>query len=202
MENQDKQNETFYEEMNKNITFKNASELTHFLRLALSKDDTYTSSIYFARQMVSSEGLFLQNLPKFQDDEDIVFLAVNQDGSALQFRSERLKKDRRIALKRVSNNGIIYRSLDESLKRDPEIAKSAVSRFGEIFKFIPEDLKRNDLIIKSAIKNYPYAINEVPNYIRNKYTELFIASMEDYEEKILQESKKNKRTEELHYEFN
>ncbi len=166
--------------------FTNASEIVNAIKLALSIDETYTSNVYFAKQMVMNEGLYLQHLPKFQDDESVVFLAVSQDGSSLSYRSKRLQQNKKIALERVSNNGIIYHMLDQELKKDIDITKRAVRRFGEMYRYIPEELKKNDEIIKDSIKNYPFVINDVPEDMRNNYAELFSDSIHSYEENLKQ----------------
>ena len=76
---------------------------------------------------VKNDGFALENLPHRKDDRLIALAAVNQDGLALRYASDRLKNDRDIVLAAVSQDGYALHYASEVLKNDREVVITAKS---------------------------------------------------------------------------
>jgi len=79
--------------------------------------------------------------------------AVKQDGMALQYADESLKRDRDIVLAAVKQNGFVCRYADKSLRRDSEFVLSAVKRNGSALRLADESLKRDRGVVFTAVMN-------------------------------------------------
>jgi len=75
-----------------------------------------------ALRKVSHNGLSLRRCPaEFQDHFDVVMAAVAIDGRALQYASERLRRDRAVVAAAVTQNGVSLRHASAELRCDPDI---------------------------------------------------------------------------------
>ena len=68
---------------------------------------------------------------KDNKDRDEVMAAVKEDGSALQFADESLKKDKEIVLAAVKQDGFALQYADKSLKKDNEVVMAAIKQDSE-----------------------------------------------------------------------
>ena len=91
-------------------------------------------------------------------DKEIVMAAVKQDGYALQYADESLKKDREIVLAAVKQNCDALEYADESLKKNKEIVMAAVKQDGRALEYADESLKKNKEIVMAAVKQDGYAL--------------------------------------------
>jgi predicted nucleic acid-binding Zn-ribbon protein len=71
--------------------------------------------------VVSNDGLDLENFEELQDDDDVVMAAVKNNGSALQFASERLRADKEIVIAAVKNDPYVIVFASEELQDDDDV---------------------------------------------------------------------------------
>ena len=108
---------------------------------------------------VSSNGLDLAKIEiKFRDDDEIVRLAVSNNGNALAFASERLQKNYDIVSTAVieSPDAIIHAQLNLNSERQLNLLLDTIKRADcdLIDKLDPQYLK-NRCVLLTAIYQYP-----------------------------------------------
>ncbi|WAM04215.1 DUF4116 domain-containing protein [Mycoplasmopsis cynos] len=91
---------------------------------------------------------------------------MKQNGSALQYVSEELKKDKAFMLEAVKRNyGALWYASDE-LKRDKDVVLEAVKQSDWALQYVSEELIKNKEFIFKIIKINPYIILYFINDIR------------------------------------
>ena len=70
---------------------------------------------------VKVDGWQLENYPEFQDDNDVVLVAVKNEGATIQFASERLKSDKKTVIAAIKNDPYILDFVDEKFRDDDDI---------------------------------------------------------------------------------
>ncbi len=81
------------------------------------------------------------------DNDEIVFLAIQEAKSNIKYVSPRLRKNRSLALQVVKDNGELLKYLDPSLQDDEEIALLAIINNWRSFEYISPRLKQNKSLI-------------------------------------------------------
>ena len=76
--------------------------------------------------------------------------AVQSDGGALRYASERLRNDKKIVLEAVTNNGMALEFASEALKDNFKIVKIATKSKGASIRHASARLQRNRFIILSS----------------------------------------------------
>jgi hypothetical protein len=118
---------------------------------------------------VKQNGLALQFASEsLKNDQEIVKIAVKQNGLALQFASESLKNDQEIVKIAVKQNGLALQFASESLKNDQEIVKIAVEQNGLALQFASESLKSNLKIVKIAVEQNGLALQFASESLKNE----------------------------------
>ena len=115
-----------------------------------------------------------QVLKKFKNDKEVVKVAVENHGSALQYASDNLKDDREVVKIAVKSYGMSLEYASNRLKDDKEIVKIALKNGYDFLpgglsvfalKYASSRLKDNEEIISFAI-NQKYGSNdELCNYV-------------------------------------
>jgi hypothetical protein len=78
---------------------------------------------------VTKEGYALESLSaNFQDDEDVVEVAMGQNPFAFQFASKRLKDNNNMAIFAVNKQGLLLQYLSETLQDDESIVQLAITQ--------------------------------------------------------------------------
>ena len=94
------------------------------------------------------------HLTHLKDDEDVVMVALQEDGGALEFISKRLRANRKFVQIAVKNDGCALKFAAFTFQRDKEIILTAINNTNHkryIQSLIPYCLKIDKDII-SAIK--------------------------------------------------
>lgn len=123
----------------------------------------YQNSI--AYQLLSKNGLLLKNeflKENFNNHENLVEVAINQNGLAIKYASTNLKKNIKIAKLAIKQNAFAYNFIDDSLKSVSEIVENAIFS--------------NIQIIQPYLYNKTYKYHIKPELFQNNT---------DYFEKIL-----------------
>jgi len=82
---------------------------------------------------------------------DIMENAVRQNGLALRYASEDLKKNFSLVLNAVRQNGRAIRYADDSLKNNIDIVRAAVNQDGTALEFASDELRANESIVRDAV---------------------------------------------------
>lgn len=72
----------------------------------------------------------LKYLPSFQNDREIVKLAVTKNGLSLELASENLRDDKEIVRLAVTENGHALQYASDDLRKDREIVEISVTENG------------------------------------------------------------------------
>jgi len=91
---------------------------------------------------------------KDNKDRNEVLAAVKEDGNALEYADESLKKDKEIVMAAVKQDGWALEYADESLKKDKEIVMAAVTQdeWCTPLFFADTSLKKDKEIVMVAVK--------------------------------------------------
>ena len=109
----------------------------------------------FVLKQVQQKGLALKFVSNFQDNEEIVKIAVQQDGWALCYASKRLKDNEEIVKEAVKQNGWGLEFASKRLKNNEKIVNEAVKQNGYALQFASCNLQ------KEFIKKQPELIKYV-----------------------------------------
>ena len=85
------------------------------------------------KQELAKDGLELRKYPEFQDNEEVVLLAVKENGFALEFASKRLQNKKEIVIEAVKEDCEALYYASDDLRDNPEIVLIAMQeRWGAI----------------------------------------------------------------------
>jgi hypothetical protein len=88
----------------------------------------------------------------------MVALAVQQNGLALHYVSERFKDDPVCVTLAVQQNGLALEHASARFKNDPVLLTIAVQRDGTAIGYASDELKRNESIVKLAVQQQPFVV--------------------------------------------
>ena len=112
-------------------------------------------------------GLTLQYAGEFQNDKELVLMAVQQDGLELQFASPELRRDKDIVLAAVQHNGQALRFAGPELRNTKEIILAAVQQDGSALRYASPELRNTKPIVMTAVVQHgltlEYASKELQN---------------------------------------
>lgn len=143
--------------------------------------------------VVRINGKFLKDAPKFQNDQDIVreaiqnnpmalefasldlrnvleivSIATDIDPSALQFASDRLREDDNFVFKCVEKDGRAFEFASNRLKKDKILIKAALIQAGpKIVKFIPDPLKKDKPFVLELLTINASIMSDLPSEIKD-----------------------------------
>ena len=122
---------------NPNI-YVNASPITH-----ISAGDPPTLTLH---------GSIDKIVPIYQGD--ILDKTLKQNGVALEFVEESLKKDQEVVLEAVKRSGWALQFADKNLKKNKEIVLEAVKHTGFALEFADKSLKKDKEIVLETVKSH------------------------------------------------
>ena len=148
----------------------------------------------FVIKVVSKKGCMLQHLPDYQDHWDVVRAAVNNNGYAMKYASDRLKdsivlasiaiqtttaayifispglrNNREITDWAVRMDGMCIQYASEELRNDKDILIKAVSNNGNCLQFIPDNWKDDENIVSAAICQNPLSLQHASPRMRQAF---------------------------------
>ena len=96
-------------------------------------------------------GEVINDIPqKLKENNAYALMAINSNGSALRFLSDKYKKDKEFVLKAVKN-GASIEYLDEDFKNDKEIVFKAAENNWREFEFASEELRNDKAFISQVL---------------------------------------------------
>ena len=81
---------------------------------------------------------------------DVVLAAVNQCGTALSYASAELQADYRVVMAAVTMNGIALRDASRELQANNDVVTKAVTMNGMALQFASDELRANEEIVDAA----------------------------------------------------
>jgi len=84
------------------------------------------------------------------DDDEFVKAAVEQDGLAIRFATDRLRNEREIILAAVASNGLALWYATEILRRDFEVVYAAVQQNAHALNYAAGDVQEDPRLIEAA----------------------------------------------------
>ena len=122
--------------------------------------------------------LFLQS-GALQDDEEIVKVALTQDGEALEFASDRLKGKKDIVLLAIKTAPWTAFYASEKLKADKELIMASVKDCGQTLYYASEKLRDDEEVVRAAVANKGIIIKYASYRLRNNKEIAKIAMEQD-----------------------
>ena len=92
--------------------------------------------------------------------------AVAQNGNALRFAAEELRRDREVVMTAVAQNGNALRFAAEELRRDREVVMTAVAKNGSALECATEKLRGDREVVMTAVAQYGYALRHATEEFR------------------------------------
>lgn len=95
-----------------------------------------------ALKAVKQAGMSLQTLTNFQNDADVVFAAVTQNGMALQFAHASLRGKLKIVLAAVMQDGMALQFASKTMRDNETVVFTAIRQNSEAFKYASVRLRK------------------------------------------------------------
>lgn len=105
-----------------------------------------------ALEMVAKNGTALKDLPDFQDDEDVVMTAINQNVNALQFANERLRDDEEVFFSIIDKNQQALFYASDRLLDDKKFIMICVKKGAFCLPFVSDNLRNDKEVVLKAIE--------------------------------------------------
>jgi hypothetical protein len=111
------------------------------------------------KKIIMQDGKALQYAEEsLKKDQETVQLAVKQNGDALKYADEFFKKDKETVQLAVKQNGMALQYADESLKKDKETVQMAVKQNGVALVLADEFFKKDKETVQMAVKQNGVAL--------------------------------------------
>lgn len=114
-------------------------------------------------ERVQEDGLLLERVPLGYQDREMVLAAVSENGFAIRFSPEPLKRDREIVSAALQENGLALRSVPDLLKDDEHVVLEAVQRDGLALRYASPRLKAHHAIVFPALQQNLSAFDLISN---------------------------------------
>jgi hypothetical protein len=140
----------------------------------------HTNGVDVVKNAVNQNGMALQfateNLKK---DENVVKNAVNQNGMALQFAIENLKKEKNVVIEAVKKTGMALQFASDNLREDEDVVIEAVKQNGMALQFTTNNLKKKKNVVIEAVKKTGIALQFASDNLREDEDVVILAVIQD-----------------------
>lgn len=133
-------------------------------RAAQSVPDELKKNPKFVKSALKIRGFSLKYFPDFQEDKDMVSLAVAQNRRAIRFIGQALKGFKGYVENLMSSTNCVevFTSADEELKSDPAFVKVAMKLDRHVFEHVDEALKNDRDFVVDLLDSQLIAAYQVP----------------------------------------
>ncbi|EFC48245.1 predicted protein [Naegleria gruberi] len=150
----------------KNSSDYNINMLTYQLIKYQSKLLTSNSNIM--KIILSRNGNLLKYFPNYQNDRELVKIALQSNVQAFEFASQELRSDFELCNMALSINGSLMKYVtNEDVKNNKGIALNSIKNSETSFRYLSENLKSNlefcKIVLKSNYRIFPYLPYELRN---------------------------------------
>ena len=117
------------------------------------------------KQILNKSGLFICDIPKIKQTDELCTIAVKENGWALEYISEDKKTDKLCEIA-VRQNGSILQHVPEDKKTD-QLCEIAVRQngYGYVLNYVPKNKQTYDLC-KIAVQQKGWSLKYVPDDIK------------------------------------
>ena len=100
-------------------------------------------------------------------EREVVWAAVNNDGSVSRIASKELRSDREVVLAAVCKNGSVLRYASKELRSDREVVLAAVNNYGPALQHASEELQSDREVVLAAVNNDGQALEYASEVLRS-----------------------------------
>ena len=119
-----------------------------------------------AKLALSKNGMLLKNLPEFQNDDEMVNIAVTNNSLSLEFANKRFKKDHEFIYNHAIERSFTLLNADKELLKNKNFIKKIVSENPVALHSLP--MYQNDIdIVETAILAMPNSLRFASFECRN-----------------------------------
>ena len=140
-------------------------------------DSSYKASVLATVQQDGGALYYASN--ELKKDREVVLAAVKQYGEALKFASNELKKDREVVLAAVKQDGLALLFASDELRADKDVVLAAVKKHGLALKHASDGLQKDREIVLAAVKQDGEALKHASDELRND-KEIVLAAVKQY----------------------
>ena len=105
------------------------------------------------KSLRSQLGIDKKVVRTYRNDREVAIKAVQVNGHALYFASQRLRNDRDIVQLAVGNNGLALRHASRKFRNDKDIVLQAVQNQGKALKYASRKLRGDRDVVLAAVQN-------------------------------------------------
>ena len=99
-------------------------------------------------------------------DHEVVMTATAQNGNALQYATEELRGDREVVMTAMAKNGYALRFAAEELRRDHEVVMTAMAQNGNALEYATEELRGDREVVMTAVAKNGSALYDAAEELR------------------------------------
>merc|ERR1719265_1688676 len=89
---------------------------------------------------------------------DKTMAAVQQDGMALMYAAEEMKRDKEVVMAAVQQRGCVLVYASDEMKRDKEVVMAAVQQGGCALRYASEEMTRDKEVVMAAVQQNGLAL--------------------------------------------
>tara|TARA_B110001452_G_scaffold265036_1_gene269041 strand:- start:264 stop:2183 length:1920 start_codon:yes stop_codon:yes gene_type:complete len=146
----------------------------------LSASCNIKNSFDCVMKSVAHNGLELQWASEaLKGNERVAMAAVVQNGLALEHASDDLKGDKRVAMAAVARNGNALQYASEELRRDKEVVMIAVAQSGRALQYTSEELRGDKEVAMAAVAQNGRALQWASNELKGDKEVVMAAVAQD-----------------------
>ena len=127
-------------------------------------DSSYKASVLATVQQDGGALYYASN--ELKKDREVVLVAVKQYGEALKFASNELKKDREVVLAAVKQDGLALLFASDELRADKDVVLAAVKKHGLALKHASDELRKDRNFILEAVDKNDVALYFIHSNLR------------------------------------
>lgn len=141
--------------MNKDQIIKALKNSKEKNSVSLSELQRYNNDRDVMKVALNVNGEFLKHLsPNLKSDKELIIIAVNQNSKALNYVDEKMLKNKSFVLALLNINTTAIFQIHDSLKNDIDVAKLVLSKDGNRIKSLGQNVQDNkELLLPYVEKN-------------------------------------------------
>ena len=105
-------------------------------------------------------------------NNDDIIIKLKEDGMQLEYASDEIKDNTKMALIAIENNPNAFKYVSERLKNDKKFVLQALQKDGELYCFVGDNCANDIEVIKVAIKHTNYHIDIIEKIINDGNNDL------------------------------
>jgi len=129
---------------------KTSSDVYKYVLLSVNSGEKINREL--AKKILNKNGNCLELLPKFNNDKELVLMAVMNNVNSVSFISKDFENDKEIFYKALVLNENYYKLLGKELKNDIEFLKTVIDINPKVYNLLDEKFKVKDIKDKKIVE--------------------------------------------------